>query len=119
MGRFLPPMVPWFPVTYLPRPDADRTAQDVDEIYALTAEALQRARSPEERRRAFKEGLLRAYAAGVDAQREILREYQHERPTPVPPAPESPGSSDPGTLPPGPRPVLLTPPSGTRKPTED
>ncbi len=60
-------------MTYLSRPEPNRAAQDVDEIYVLTAEKLQRAQTPEERRRAFREGLLRAYEAGVDAQRELAR----------------------------------------------
>lgn len=99
-------MLPWFPVAYLPRPDAERTAQDVDEIYTLTAEALQRASTPAERVRAFRVGLLRAYEAGVDAQRELERDYEHDRPTPVPPPPDAPvAPADPGTLPPGPRPT--------------
>jgi hypothetical protein len=97
-------MLPWFPVTYLPRPDAERTAQDVDEIYALTTEALQRAATPAERVRAFRTGLLRAYEAGVDAQRELERDYEHDRPTPVP-APPAAAADDPGTLPPGPKPT--------------
>jgi hypothetical protein len=70
----------------------------VDEIYALTAEKLQQARTPQERVRAFKEGLGRAYEAGVDAQRELSLEYPHDRPTPVPPPPIEP-VEDPGTLP--------------------
>ncbi len=61
-----------FPVAYLPRPDAARTALDVDEIYTLTAEALQRASTPAERVQAFRTGLLRAYGAGVDGQRELV-----------------------------------------------
>lgn len=91
-------------MSYLPRPDTERTAQDVDEIYALAAEALQRAQSPLERRKAFRTALLRAYEAGIDAQREVLHDYTHDRPTPVPPPPQEP-VEDPGTLPPGPRPV--------------
>jgi hypothetical protein len=71
----------------------------VDEIYALTAEKLQQAHTPQERVRAFKEGLGRAYEAGVDAQRELSLEYPHDRPTPIPPPPETPFDSDPGTLP--------------------
>lgn len=89
-------------MSYLPRPDAERTAQDVDEIYALTAEELQRAETAEERRRAFRHGLLQAFEAGVDAQREVVQSYSHDRPTPVPPPP-GPGdleTEDPGTLPP-------------------
>jgi len=58
---------------FLPRPDLERTAQDVDEIYALTAEELQRAGGADERRRIFRRALLRSYEAGIDAQREIYR----------------------------------------------
>lgn len=90
-------------MSYLPRPEADRTAQDVDEIYTLAAEELQRADAPAERRKAFRHALLRAYEAGVDAQRELVSSYAHDRPTPVPAAP-APDEDDPGTLPPGPRP---------------
>jgi signal transduction histidine kinase len=88
-------------MSYLPRPDYERTAQDVDEIYTLTAEELQQAETPEERRRAFRLGLLRAYEGGIDAQREILADYTHDRPTPVPPPPTpvpGPLDDDPGTL---------------------
>jgi hypothetical protein len=91
-------------VTYLPRPDADRTGQDVDELYALAAEELQKATSPEQRRKMFRQILLRTYEAGVDAQREVYRDYPHTRPTPVPPAPDaSEDGDDPGTLPPPPK----------------
>jgi hypothetical protein len=100
-------MVLWFPVAYLPRPDAAQTGQDVDEIYALTAEALQRAQTPAERVAAFRKGLLRAYEAGVDAQRLLVHDYEHDRPTPVPPPP-SEAPDDPGTLPPGPKPIAGT-----------
>lgn len=77
----------------------------MDEIYALTAEELQRADTAEERRRAFRHGLLQAFEAGVDAQREIVQSYSHDRPTPIPPPPgpgdlDMPGERDPGTLPP-------------------
>lgn len=81
---------------YLPRPDAERTGEDVDEIYALAADDLRLAETPEERRKAFKQAILRAYDAGIDAQREILLSYVHDRPTPVPPPPDP---DDPGTLP--------------------
>ncbi len=84
--------------TYLPRPDVDRTAQDVDDIYALAAEELQHADSPAARRAAFRHALLRAYEAGTDAQRELIASYTHDRPTPVPPAPVH-DPDDPGTLP--------------------
>lgn len=89
-------------MSYLPRPTTERTAQDVDEIYALTADELKRAATPEDRRAAFRRGMLRAYEAGVDAQREVIHDYEHDRPTPVPPAP---AEDDPGTLPPGPPPA--------------
>ena len=93
--------------SYLPRPDIAQVTQDVDEIYLLAAEALQRCLTAEERRTAFKQAMLRAYQAGVDAQREITRDYQHDRPTPLPqPLPTKPNGldhDDPGTLPPGPR----------------
>ena len=89
-------------MSYLPRPDAERTAQDVDEIYTLAAEELQRATSASERRHAFRHALLRAYEGGIDAQREVLNTYAHDRPTPVPPAP-APEEDDPGVLPPGER----------------
>lgn len=85
-------------MTYLPRPEPERTNQDVTEIYALAAEELQRAEDAEERRRAFRHALLRAYEAGVDAQRELINSYVHDRPTPVPPAPVR-DDDDPGTLP--------------------
>jgi hypothetical protein len=72
----------------------------VDEIYTLAAEALQTAESPSERRKAFRTALLRAYEAGIDAQREQFVAYAHNRPTPVPPRPEKPTEGeDPGTLP--------------------
>lgn len=94
-------------MSYLPRPEANRTSSDVDEIYALAADELRKALSPEERRTAFKQAMLRAYEAGVDAQREIISNYIHERPTPVPPPPIE--DEDPGTLPSGrpPRPFPL------------
>ena len=110
-------MLRCFPVTYLPRPDSERTAQDVDEIYILAAEALQRAQTPEERRNAFRQALQRAYEAGTDAQREIVQAYSHDRPTPVPPPPSSSppaAEEDPGLLPPGPRPHAT--PAGAWKP---
>lgn len=97
---------------YLPRPDLDRVTNDVDEIYLLAAEALQRSLTPSERRDAFKTAMLRAYQAGTDAQREIIRDYDHERPTPLPgPMPTSNGAAqmDPGMLPPGPRPITQRP----------
>lgn len=94
-------------MTYLPRPDPDRTDQDVTEIYALAAEELQRASDAEERRRAFRLALLRAYEAGVDAQRELINSYVHDRPTPVPPAPVE--DDDPGALPRGARVRSSTP----------
>ncbi len=102
-------------MTYLPRPDAERTRQDVDEIYTLAAEDLQRAKDPAARRRAFRQALLRAYEGGADAQREIFHDYPHDRPTPVPAAPE-PGGDDPGTIPPGAKPVT---PGGTWKPKKN
>lgn len=102
-------------MSYLPRPEANRTAEDVDEIYSLAADELRKAVTPEERRHAFKQAMLRAYAAGVDAQREIVQNYAHERPTPVPPAPIE--DDDPGTLPTGrpPRPQF---PAGITHPNE-
>lgn len=94
-------------MSYLPRPEISRVTQDVDEIYLLAAEALQRCLTAEERRDAFKQAMLRAYQAGADAQREIIRDYEHDRPTPLPqPLPKAPNGLDhdePGTLPPGPR----------------
>lgn len=93
-------------MTYLPRPEPERTDQDVTEIYALAAEELQRADTAEKRRHAFRHALLRAYSAGIDAQRELLNSYVHERPTPVPPAPVD--EDDPGVLPEGVR-VRTTP----------
>jgi hypothetical protein len=90
----------------LPRPDLDRVTQDVDEIYLLAAEALQRCLTAEERRNAFRQAMLRCYQAGTDAQREIIRDYDHDRPTPLPgPLPTAPGEDDhdPGTLPAGTR----------------
>lgn len=87
-------------MSYLPRPDSNRTGEDVDEIYALAADELRKALSPEERRNAFKQAMLRAYEAGVDAQREIVANYVHERPTPVPPPPNTDADEeDPGLLP--------------------
>lgn len=95
---------------YFPRPDLERVTQDVDEIYLLAAEALQRSLTGDERRHAFKQALLRAYQAGSDAQRDILKSYDHTRPTPLPQAmPIDPNKLDPGTLPPGPRPRIATP----------
>ncbi len=90
-------------MTYLPRPEAGRVAQDVDEIYSLAAEAIKEAQSPDERRKAFRRFLLHAFEAGVDAMREIQQSYSHDRPTPIPPPP-GPGDldddeDDPGTLP--------------------
>lgn len=81
---------------YLPRPDAERTGEDVDEIYALAADELRQAETPEERRKSFRQAILRAYDAGIDAQREIFLSFVHDRPTPVPPPPDE---EDPGTLP--------------------
>jgi hypothetical protein len=95
-------------MSYLPRPEAERVEQDVDEIYALAAEDLQRADTPGERRKAFRLSLLRAYEAGVDAQREVLQTFAHERPTPVPPPPAR-DPEDPGTVPLG-RPRTASPP---------
>lgn len=93
-------------MSYLPRPEAARVTEDVDLIYNLAAEALQRALSPTERRKAFHTALLRAYEGGVDAQREMLHEYTHNHPTPVPPPPEpypeDDDGLDPGQLPPAP-----------------
>lgn len=89
-------------MSYLPRPDSNRTGEDVDEIYALAADELRKATSPEERRNSFREAILRAYEAGVDAQREITTSYIHDRPTPVPPPPIE--EDDPGTLPSAPPP---------------
>ena len=101
--------------SYLPRPDIERVSQDVDEIYLLAAEELQRSLTAEERRTAFKQAMLRCYDAGVDAMREITRDYQHDRPTPLPqPLPTSNGinkGNDPGTLPTG-RPRTKPPPRG-------
>lgn len=89
-------------MAYLPRPDAARTGQDIDEIYALAAEELQRADSPETRRKMFRQALLRAFEAGIDAQREIIQNYPHERPTPIPPPPDAAGDDpDPGLIPKG------------------
>lgn len=84
-------------MSYMPRPDAARTTQDVADIYALTADELQKASTNLERREAFRIGILRAYEGGIDAQREVFQTYQNERPTPVPPAPQD--LDDPGTLP--------------------
>lgn len=91
-------------MSYLPRPNASRTGQDISEIYALAAEELQHADSPEARRRHFRQALLRAFEAGVDAQREIIQHYPHERPTPVPPPPDAVQEEeepDPGLIPRG------------------
>ena len=107
-------------MSYFPRPDIERVTQDVDEIYLLAAESLQSSRNPEERRRAFKTALLRAYQAGSDAQRDIVKNYDHDRPTPLPqvlPTTGSNGHGDPGTLPEGPRPRLPTPTSYKPKPS--
>lgn len=104
-------------MSYLPRPEANRTAEDVDEIYALAAEELRKALSPEERRNAFKQAMLRAYEAGIDAQREIIQTYAHERPTPVPPAPPI-EDEDPGTLPSGRPPQPRFPVGVTSHPNE-
>lgn len=98
-----------FQVSYLPRPEATRTGEDVDEIYALAAEELQLADTPGDRRKAFRLALLRAYEAGVDAQREINQSYPHDRPTPVPAAPDASEAPDPGTLP------FVAPPRGLFK----
>jgi hypothetical protein len=88
-------------MSYLPRPDAARTGEDVDEIYALAAEELLRAETPDARRKSFRRALLRAYEAGVDAQRELVQSYQHDRPTPVPAPPATNlEGGDPGVLPP-------------------
>lgn len=73
-------MVLWIAVSYLPHPDPERMAQDVDEIYALTAEELQLAASDTDRRQAFKRGLQRAYAAGTDAQRAIVERMGYREP---------------------------------------
>ena len=98
-------------MVFLPRPDAERTAQDVDEIYALAAESLQLAPDPPARRRAFRTAMLRAYEAGVDAQRELA-----QRSPRAPRAPTQPLGDDevtnPGTLPPAP---LLPYPRGPKK----
>lgn len=90
-------------MSYLPRPDAPRTGQDIDEIYALAAEELARAESSEARRKAFRQALLRAFEAGVDAQREIIQHYPHEHPTPLPILPGGVESDepDPGVIPKG------------------
>jgi hypothetical protein len=96
--------------SYLPRPEPNRVEQDVGEIYTLAAEQLQRARSPEERRQAFRHALQRAYDAGVDAQRETMHDWEHDRPTPIPAPHSDSDETDPGTLPPGPRRVA---PGGT------
>jgi hypothetical protein len=99
-------------MTYLPRPDAERTGQDVDEIYALAAEELSRADTDVARRRAFRRALLRTYEAGIDAQRELIQSYPHDRPKPLPPAPEPlRDEGDPGVLPHVPPPAPL--PAGT------
>jgi hypothetical protein len=95
-------------MSYLPRPTPRRTQRDVDEIYQLTVEALREATTPEKRREAFQAALLRSYEAGVDAQRDIVTEYAHTRPTPVPPPPVEPSEEDPGTLPDG-RPLQTVP----------
>ncbi len=94
-------------MSYLPRPNADRVKDDVDVIYQLTVEQLQKADTSEDRRKAFQNALRSAYDAGVDAQREIVVRDAHERPTPVPPPPDE---DDPGMLPEGPRPQIA--PSG-------
>lgn len=69
--------------SYLPRPVANRTGQDVDEIYALVLDELQHA-TAENRGKIFRNGLLRAYEAGIDAQREVVHNYPHDHPTPLP-----------------------------------
>lgn len=94
-------------MSYLPRPDAGRTAEDINEIYTITSEELRLAKTPEERRAVFRRGMLRSYEAGIDAQREILAEYIHDRPTPAPPPPplvSDDEATDPGLLPPNPPP---------------
>ncbi len=102
-------------MSYLPRPDAARTAMDVDEIYLLTVEELRTAKTPEERREVFHKALLSCYQAGTDAQREIIRTYEHVRPTPVPPPPPAEEDIDPGgSLPDGPR--VRTAPAGAFNP---
>lgn len=106
-------------MSYLPRPEANRTGEDVDEIYALAADDLRLCETAEDRRKSFRQALLRAYEAGVDAQREILQSYVHDRPTPVPPAPVE--DDDPGTLPPGERVRTQSPrpfPMGVTHPNE-
>lgn len=85
-------------MSYLPRPSSNRTGEDVDDLYALAADELRKAETADERRGVFRRCILRAYDAGVDAQREILTSFVHERPTPVPPPPQL--EEDPGTLPP-------------------
>lgn len=108
---------------YLPRPDIERVTADVDEIYLLAAEELQRSLTAEERRNAFKQAMLRCYDAGVDAQREIVRDYDHERPTPLPqPLPTSNGHDkdpDPGMLPSRPRTMPYKVTTRTSKPPRD
>jgi hypothetical protein len=95
-------------MSYLPRPEAERVAEDVDLIYSLAAEALQRASSPADRRKSFHTALLRAFEAGVDAQREMLHSYTHNHPTPIPPPPASESDlTDPGLLPAVPTGVFL------------
>lgn len=55
----------------LPRPDPNQAIQDVDRVYTLAAKALQEAHTPSERLAAFREALMRAYEAGVAAQRQV------------------------------------------------
>ena len=88
-------------MSYMPRPDSERTTQDVEEIYAIAAEDLQHAQTADARRKAFRMALLRAYGAGVDAQRDLVQSYEHERPTPVPSMPvvDPQHEPDPGTIP--------------------
>lgn len=77
-------------------------AQDVGEIYALTAEELQLATSDTDRRQAFKRGLQRAYAAGTDAQRAIVEQMGHREPR----APTQPFTDEEVT-----KPTLTLPPA--------
>jgi hypothetical protein len=105
-------------VAYLPRPSAERTAEDIGEIYQITVDELRRAKNPEDRKEVFRRGMIRCYEAGIDAQREVVTEYTHERPTPVPPPPvNDEEATDPGLLPsekPPPKPLPL----GVRKPRD-
>lgn len=61
-------------MSYIPRPDPLRREQDVDAIYDLAADALLHASTAERRRTAFRQALLQAYDAGVDAQRGVLQD---------------------------------------------